>query len=226
MGKRGAHSTPRKKTAMDTFLSHYQVGEGEDDEEDTEEEEQEEEDASGWFCCKCEDELMMTDEIFLLRVVAAQAENAELQMLDILEPDGDYAYAPAFFCFDCWEEALETLQEQLEDIPPVVDHAGCIECDICRSDILLGETLAVIHFGELHWSERAPSGFHTPKFVEMQKDVHVCLSCLHHMEEERREPIWEGGINPMPDLEVCVEGLHSRCWRYGNCTCQKAQFEK
>lgn len=206
---------------MDTSLSHYQVGEDEEEEEDQQEEEE-----SGCFCCQCEDELMMTDEIFLLRVVEAQVANGELQMLDILDQEGDYAYSPAFFCFECWEETQEALQEQLEDTPPLVDPAGSIECDICRSDVLIGETLAVIHFGELHWSERAPNGYYTPKFVEMQKDFHICISCIHHMENESSNTLWENGINPIPNLEVCVEGLHSRCWRYGNCTCLKAQSEK
>jgi len=208
---------------MDTTLSRYLVGE---DGEDGENEETQNEEESGCFCSQCEDELMMTDEIFLLRIVEAQVGHNELLMQDLLDPEGDYAYSPAFFCFDCWEELQERLQEQLEDAPPLVDQNGSIECDICRSDILLGETLAVIHFGELHWSERAPSGFYTPKFVEMQKDVHICIGCLHHMEEERSEPLWEGGVSPMPNLEVCVDGLHSRCWRYGNCTCLKAQFGK
>jgi hypothetical protein len=114
------------------------------------------------------------------------------------------------------------LQEVLEDVPPVVDVAGHLECDLCRSDILQGETLAVAHFGEIHWSERAPSGCHTPKFVEMQKDIHICISCLTLFEEGRSVPIWEGGIKPLPNLEVCGDGLFARCWRHGNCECQTA----
>lgn len=196
------------------------VGYVTDEEEDDDEEELSEE--SGICCAECGSDLKLTEEIFLLRVVQPVRSPSGVQNVDILNQDEDYLYAPTFFCFDCWEELQEELQESMEDIPPVMDVGGIIECDICRSDILPEETMVVADFGELHWSERNPSGAYTIKFVEMQKDVHVCVSCARNMEESRSTPIWELEINPKPGLQVCAEGLFERCWRYGNCKCHKA----
>lgn len=172
---------------------------------------------AGICCISCGDELSLTDEIFLFRIMHVVEVSGSLQLVDVLSVAGGYMYEPVFMCFDCWEEAQEEVAEQLEDVPPIAADGGIAECDICRSDIMPGETFAVSSFGELQWSDRAPNFVYTPRFVPMQKDIHVCIGCLTHLEENRDTPIWADGVDPLPGRHVCVEGLFERCWRSRSC---------
>jgi hypothetical protein len=201
---------------VEAYVTGVEDDEDEDDDEDVDTDE-----CTGVLCAHCGAELMLAEEIFLLRVVQAEQTTNGVQHVDLLNDAGDYMYAPAFYCFDCGEEVLEDLRELQEDAPPVVDDAGVIECDACRSDVLLNETVAILQFGELHWSERAPNGEPTTKFVDMQNDYHICIGCLKHMEDGRDEPLWDVPLEPKPGLQVCLDGLYERCWRHGNCDCHK-----
>lgn len=175
---------------------------------------------TGCFCAQCENELEMVEEVFLLRLVQSQVIQGALHHNDILAPDNNYKYAPAFFCFDCWEELVEEIRGHQDDSPPVVDQAGIILCDICESDVLPGELVGLAQFGEIHWSDRAPNGLHSPVFVDMNDEKHICVGCLQLMQEERNDLIWPDELEPVPGFDVCEDGLFARCWRHGNCPCR------
>jgi hypothetical protein len=197
----------------------------EEDAQEDEDEEDEEEEAGSGACCKhCGCELAMAEEVFLARVMKTTAAPPYLVELDPTETD--YVHIPAFFCFDCWEERLEEVETALEDVPPTLDARGMATCDVCGSDILAEEAMAVVSFGEIHWSSRAPNGEYIPQFVSMQNDKHLCLGCVYHLNQVNDDPIWEDDIEPIAGTVVCVDGLFSRCWRYGNCTCPGSQGKK
>jgi len=179
--------------------------------------EEEVEVGSGIYCTSCGDELGLTDEVFLFHIVHVVNTDAGLQMVDVLEMNGYFRYIPVFWCFSCWEETLEEVKELLEDSPPLEDADGIVECDICGSDILQGEAFATAAFGELHYSERNPHREYMPKFVGMNNEIHVCIGCLNHLEESRDTPIWKTGVEPVPGLSVCLDGLFERCWRTRTC---------
>lgn len=200
---------------MDTYLE-----ESLDDTAEEDEEEEELTEPTGCYCVQCTNELEMVEEVFLLRLVHSHLVQRELQHSDVLAADGNYKYMPAFFCFDCYEELVEEVRGQQEDSPPIPDPAGIILCDICESDVLPGELVGLAQFGEIHWSDRAPNGRHTPVFVDMNDEKHICIGCLHLMEGERGEQIWPDDLEPVPGFEVCEDGLFSRCWRHGNCPCR------
>ena len=177
----------------------------------------EEEVGSGIYCVSCGDELPLTDEIFLFRIVHVLPTPAGLRVIDVLEEDGSFRYIPVFWCYNCWEESLEEVKETQEDVPPIEADDGVIECDICGSDILVGEAFAAATFGELHCADRAPCLEYMPKFVDMGNEVHVCIGCLNHLEESRDTPIWKMGVAPIPGRTVCLDGLFERCWRTKDC---------
>jgi hypothetical protein len=185
-------------------------------EEDIEEDEITFEEPTGCYCVQCTDEIDMVAEVFLLRIVQPFMVDGKLEHMDVAAPDGGYAYDPAFYCFDCWEAVQEELAEQLEDIPPLQHPAGLLLCDICQSDILQGEVVGVVSFGEIHWSERAPNHTRSPVFVDMDngEPKHVCIGCLYHLEENRDHPLWENGVEPVPGITPpTVDDLFGRTWR-------------
>lgn len=198
---------------MEQALDTYDVDEVELDEE---EEESEFTEPTGCQCVQCEDEIHMAAEVFLLRIVQPYFSNGQLQHVDVTGPDGGYAYDPAFYCFDCWEEVQEELTEQTENSPPLQHPDGLLLCDICQSDVLQGETVGLLSFGELHWSERSPNHAHSPVFVDMDngEPKHICIGCLHHLEENRRYPLWDGGVDPIPGVTpLTLDDLFGRTWR-------------
>ena len=170
-------------------------------------------------CVQCGDVIHLTEEIFLLRIVLPFSTASGLMQYDVLNDRGDYKYEPAFFCFSCWEEENEDLQEKQEDVPPVRDSLGVISCDVCHSDVRQGELVGLVEFGELHWSTRSPNFRHTHTFDSLSNDKHICIACIHHLDTSRLQPLWPGEIEPTPGVAVCTEGIFERCWRYGNCTC-------
>lgn len=174
------------------------------------------EEPTGCYCVQCTDEIDMVAEVFLLRLVRAFLNGGRLQHVDILNSEGGYAHDPAFFCFDCWEAAEEELTEQLEDVPPLQHASGFILCDICQSDVLQGETVGLLSFGEIHWSERAPNNEHSPVFVDMDngEPKHICIGCLYHLEENRDHPLWPEGVEPAPGVTApTIDDLFGRTWR-------------
>ena len=172
---------------------------------------------SGIYCTSCGDELEFTDEVFMFHIVHVLPTQRKLHVVDVLEADGGFRYIPVFWCFDCWEEAQEEVKDQQEDTPPIEADGSVAECDICGSDILVGEAFATAAFGELHLSDRAPSREYAAHFVSMKSDTHICIGCLHHMEENRDTPIWKTGVEPIPGHPACLDGLFERCWRTGSC---------
>lgn len=189
------------------------------DEEEAEDEEENE--TSGSICAQCEDELPISSEIFLLRIVHPFVADGTFHQLDLLNDEGAYKYEPAFFCFSCWEDEEEALREIQEDVPPLLDDVGLISCDICQSDVLSREAVGLLHFGEIQWSARSPNGIVTPTFAPMSEGKHICIACLHHLDTNRTNPLWPDDFEPALNTSVCIEGIFSRCWRYGNCTCPR-----
>lgn len=163
-------------------------------------------------CQECTEHLHLTQEIFEVRVVQAQLVDGSLQYHDVLDDSGDYAHTPRHFCFDCWENLEEDIASRCEDMPPIQDAFGLIECDLCKSDIREWEVLALVRFGEIHFSKRSPNGT-TYTFENMGKDKHICLACVYNDEER----LWEEEIEAIPQVSVCSEGIHSRCWRRNCC---------
>jgi len=195
---------------MEQAVEDYEDDVVDDDEETILEE------STGCYCVQCTDEIRMVEEVFLLRVVQAFFTEGRLQHVDILDPAGNYVHEPAFFCFDCWEETQEELNDQMEDVPPMQHAAGFILCDICQSDVLQGETVGVLSFGEIHWSERSPNHEYSPVFVDMDNEEpkHICIGCLYHLEENRDHPLWPEGVEPIPGVTApTIDDLFGRTWR-------------
>jgi len=184
-------------------------------------EDEEELATSGCTCAVCLNDIKLTEEVFLLRVVHPFIVDNQLQYFDIIDDNGQYKHPPAFFDFGCWEEEEEEIHVVQEDVPPIPDPDGIILCDVCGSDICQGEAMGLVQFGEIRLSERSPNNMLTSSFMGMSDPQHLCIACLVHLEDNQREPLWEGEIDPIPNHNVCIEGIHERCWRSGNCACPK-----
>ncbi len=156
-----------------------------------------------------------------MRIVHPFVLEGKLEYLDIIDDNGRYKYPPVFFDFECWEEEEEEIQTVQEDVPPMVAHEGIILCDICESDVCQGEAMGLVEFGEIRLTGRQPNNSLSASFVVMAKPQHLCIACITHLEDNQREPFWAGEIEPVPNLEVCVEGIFERCWRDGACACPK-----
>jgi hypothetical protein len=190
-------------------------------EEDEADEEESELMSSGCPCTLCSNDIKLTDEVFLLRIVHPFVLDGALTYYDILDEKGRYKYPPVFFDFSCWEEEEEEIHTIQEDVPPLGSEDGIILCDICESDICQGEAMGVVQFGEIRLSERSPNNCLSASFVGMADSQHICIACIAHLEDNQRERIWEEEIEPIPNYEVCTEGLFERCWRGGLCACPK-----
>lgn len=177
--------------------------------------------ASGFQCGLCANEVNLTDEVFLVRIVHPFIIEGELVYYDIIDERGEYKYPPIFFEFECWESEEEEVQCIQEDVPPIVAPDGIILCDICRSDICQGEAMGLVQFGEIRLSDRSPNNCHSAHFEGMAEPQHLCIACITHLEDNQRDPLWTGEIEPVPNHEVCVEGIFERCWRGGTCACPK-----
>ncbi len=193
------------------------------DEDETDEEEEDEGllPPSGSVCAICQDEIKLTEEVFLMRVVHPFIVDGQLSYFDAVDENDNYMYQPVFFEFECWEREEEDVQQIQQDVPPVPSDAGIILCDICESDICPGEAMGLIQFGEIRRSKRMPNNQQSVSFEGMADPQHVCIACLSHLEDNQEKRIWENEIEPVPGLEVCVEGLHERCWRGNECHCPK-----
>lgn len=176
---------------------------------------------SGCVCVLCTSDIKLTDEVFLLRVVHPFIVDGKLTYYDIINHDGNYKYPPVLFDFSCWEDEEEEVKLIQEDLPPIQDEGGVILCDICESDICQGEAMGLVQLGEIRLSDRAPNNNLSASFVEIQDAQHLCIACLAHLEENQRDRLWPDEIEPVPNHEVCVEGLFERCWRNGLCACPK-----
>lgn len=176
---------------------------------------------SGCTCASCKEDIKLTDEVFLVSIVLPIMSNGVLTCFDVIDERNTYKYPPIFFCFECWESELEDVRTVQEDVPPMVAHDGVIRCDVCNSDVCSGESVGLIQFGEIRLTGRRPNNTLSASFQVLAEPEHFCIACLTHLEDNQREPFWHGEIEPVPDLEVCVEGIFERCWRGGNCICPK-----
>jgi len=167
---------------------------------------------TGIGCPECGNYIHLAEEIFEVRIVQAQLVDGGLVYHDLLNDEGDYAHEPRHFDFECWENLEEDMASYCEDTPPMEDALGLIECDLCKSDIREWEVLALVRFGEIHCSKRSPHG-PTYTFENMGKDKQICLSCVYNADER----LWEEEIDVIPQVSVCLEGVHSRCWRRNCC---------
>lgn len=182
----------------------------------TVEEEEEEEEGlwveSGHTCSACNENIHLTEEIYMLKVVVPSITD-KIQYSDIVAEDGDFLYEPLFFCYNCWEELIETIKEWVEDSPPVDDAHSIFNCSICNSGIRQGEVMSVSAFGEMHITRRSPDGITGTRTFEICDDdpTKVCIHCLRMIDEDSVD-LWNGGVS---QLNECREGTAVRCWRYG-----------
>jgi hypothetical protein len=176
---------------------------------------------SGCTCCLCTNDIKLTDEVFLVRIVHPFIIEEKLEYFDIVDSQGQYKYAPVFFDFECWEEESEEVQTIQEDTPPIEALEGIILCDICESDICQGEAMGLVQFGEIRLTGRQPNNSISSSFVGMADPTHLCIACITHLEDNQHVPFWSNSIEPAPDLDVCTEGVFERCWRGGTCACPK-----
>lgn len=165
-------------------------------------------------CASCQNGIHLTEEVFLVRLVQAQAAREGLEHYDVLDDYGNYQYEPHFFEFSCWEELQEELRDMHEDIPSVEDQLAIIECDICGSGVRAWEVVGIIQFGELHCSPRSPNG-PSINFQPMGRCQHMCIGCLYHMDKDGE--YWNSELEPVPGQKVCINGIYERCWRKENC---------
>ena len=135
---------------------------------------------SGCTCCLCTNDIKLTDEVFLVRIVHPFIIETKLEYFDIVDDQGRYKYSPVFFDFECWEEESEEVQTIQEDVPPIEAMDGIILCDICESDICQGEAMGLVQFGEirhyaaellLHTSRAECTSFLSELLVDVEPKV-------------------------------------------------------
>lgn len=167
---------------------------------------------TGEECARCGDHIGFTDEVFLMTVVSATVDISGLVYMPLASEDGDFLYEPRLFDLYCWEDVHENLQRAKEDVPPLLEPRSIIDCSVCESGIMQGESLALIAFGEIHCSNRCPNRKTTNTFASYDKEpLHICLSCLRYLHDNECS-MWEGEVQ---QDDECVDGTYSRCWRYG-----------
>lgn len=169
-------------------------------------------------CGECGDRLHLVEEVWQLTVMQAEHQEDQLVFHHVLNASGNLAYDPHFFEFVCWEKVEEFVEETMEDVPPVTDEWGLIACDLCGSHIREWETMGVARFGELHCSPVMPNGEISYRFVPMGTDLHVCVACLTHANDEFE--FWQDDLEGLPGTETCRDGIFERCWRKPNCECK------
>jgi hypothetical protein len=175
-------------------------------------------------CSSCGERLSYTEEVYSLSVVGAQVTESGLIYIPLMV-ENDHMYEPLFFCFGCWEQDKESLQELAEDQPPIEDDYAVLECDICGSGIREGELLGVSVFGEIHLSKRSPNGeknSDTFEGMDPNPDA-MCVVCLQRLGGDVIDELWDGGI--YQHLE-CPEGTFARCWRHGCSADGSCTFEE
>lgn len=165
---------------------------------------------SGHECSRCQEKILFAEEVYVLWVVSA-CMNGEFQLRYAESEDGDFLYPPQFFCFSCWEECLEEFLALNEDVRPIYDEKGVLDCAFCDSSILLDEYFGQTNLGEIRCSEKTPNGevayhFHS---LENSEPPTICISCLKLLNDEV-VAMWEEGVDQEGE---CDEGTHLRCWR-------------
>lgn len=172
---------------------------------------------TGQICADCEAQLRFMEESWLVQVVQLQVIGGQLQYYPIVDEEDqnrDFLFSPYFFCFSCWENLYEGLEEDVDGQPPVED-VGCVaDCVCCGSSVLEGEYCGLLTLGEFQVSRRSPDGVQTPRFETSSAPDILCFYCLTLLNE--------GGIEMWEDLTQfgeCDDCIFCRCWRGGTCAC-------
>jgi hypothetical protein len=180
-------------------------------------------------CAYCGEAILHTDEVLLLTVVMANLVNGQIETYPAMSDDDEFAYEPQYMHFRCAEEALESLDELIENTPPIEDDKRILHClhingGGCGSGIRPFEHFALLQLGELHYSSRRPNGNTTTSFVPSGAPNALCLSCLCHindsvvtMWEDQEDP----SLNTVEMFGECNECVHKRCWKHPvECLCE------
>lgn len=168
-------------------------------------------------CPECGEDLVFTEEIYLLQIVQPHILPTGLVLHPVLNEEGDFLHEPYFMHFMCWEKVEEDLRETVKDEPPVIESFAPLRCKYCESSICEWEVCGSLSMGEIHISKRAPEGVHGEELVEMAEPDLICLYCLLLINEGITE-FWEEGVSQNGECGDCIQG---RCFRLpeGTCAC-------
>lgn len=179
-------------------------------------------------CEACGESICFTEDVLRFTLVFAHMHQGELLVHPIFTDDGEYQFEPAHVHLECAESFFEDLDELVEDVPPLQEPGGILQCchtkgGGCRSDILPWERFALIEIGELYTSRRSPGGSRTTTFRASGAPNCLCLACTHRLNGEI-VTMWPGEVtedNPIRQDGECEECTHKRCWRIpSGCTCE------
>lgn len=161
---------------------------------------------SNWYrktnreCDGCGDPLCYADEIFILEVSEATMENGQFFMDVLHDDEGNYLYRPYVMHLECWEEAVEMIEEIVADNPPMECDNGLLLCHCCQSTIAHFEPFVSSQFGEIHVSQRSPSGMATETLERIGHMKPVCIACIVHVVDDHFDE-WEELVEMLPEYD-------------------------
>ena len=180
------------------------------------------------ICADCEDIIGYEEEFVLLQIVELQKLGGvfDYPVMDETGPVSDYKFEPYHFCFKCWEDLYEKIQEEMEDCPPTEDVNSIIECTCCGSGIREWEITGTWTVGEFITSKRVPfvEGQYQvpgPHFDQASKPQVLCVYCLALLNEVVIS-MWED----FPEENICLDCVQVRCRRHQECGCSCHEGEK
>lgn len=169
---------------------------------------------TGFSCSTCGEEIDFHQEVFCISIVFVQWTDRGVTYAPVLFEDGDFLYAPHFFCCECTDENSRELKDHRRDRPPIEDQYTIADCSICKSGIRHGEVAALITHGEIQLSKRNPNGVHggnTFDPTDTDPDI-LCISCINTLSSDVVDQLWQ---EPVCQFRECAEGSEIRCWRGG-----------
>jgi len=134
--------------------------------------------------------------------------------------DGDYLFAPHFFCMMCWEEMTDALTDASKShrLHRTIYHSEhLVRCFECNSAVLDGEIFATVCSGALQPSPRTPFGVPEVDFKgtdRLERPVVLCIGCMKLLDSCVKE-LWNADVS---QGDECDEGTYKRCWRQLKCT--------
>ena len=179
--------------------------------------EEEDEVPTGLICADCEDPLCYGAEVALVQIVQPKLAGGAVfyyPVIDENDLDGDFLFEPYIYCFSCWDEQFWDLKREAEDVPPVQDVHGIVECACCGSSVREWEYAATFTVGELDPSAREPSNVPGPHFVPAGKTEVICLYCMIVL-NDNYITMWE----ELSQFGECADCTLARCWRYETQRC-------
>lgn len=167
------------------------------------------------FCSKCEGEIRLTEEIFIVRFARPYLDDKGMLVTQEYTPEGRDIEEPHVYCFGCWEDIREDAQIATEDEPPYEVKEAITECYICKSSICAGETMALEVYGEFHTSKRRPNNQPSVVFETNAEPNHVCLDCVTQMDFDHIRPNFIDSIEVVDHdgFNTCEPGIRRRCWQ-------------